>query len=112
MAGGFWKRTNDGVDLFLKVTPNASKDTVEGLVEDADGGRRLAVRVRAVPEKGKANSAVEKLLAKTLRVPKSSVSVVRGDTHRLKTVRISADGDIGAQLDELLDTLSGERDAG
>jgi uncharacterized protein YggU (UPF0235/DUF167 family) len=42
-----------------------------------------------VPEKGAANSALERLLADCLNLPKSAVSVVAGATSRLKTVRLS-----------------------
>jgi uncharacterized protein YggU (UPF0235/DUF167 family) len=47
--------------------------------------------VRAVPEKGAANAALEKLLAKALGLPASTVSVVAGGTSRLKTVRVPGD---------------------
>lgn len=51
----------------------------------------LRVRVRAVPDKGKANAAVIALLAKALGVSKSAVKLVSGDTARLKTVEIEGD---------------------
>ncbi len=54
----------------------------------------LRVRVKAVPDKGKANAAVVALLAKALGVPKTAVTLVSGDTARLKTVAI--EGDAGA----------------
>jgi uncharacterized protein (TIGR00251 family) len=49
---------------------------------------RLKVRITAPPEKGKANEAVVELLAKTLKVPKSSVEIVSGHTGRIKKVFI------------------------
>ncbi len=51
----------------------------------------LRVRVTAVPDKGKANAAVMGLLAKTLGVPKSAVTLVSGETARLKTIAIEGD---------------------
>lgn len=53
--------------------------------------RMLAVRVRAVPEKGLANRALEKLIARWLDVPASSVKVTTGETSRIKTVSITGD---------------------
>ena len=44
-----------------------------------------------MPEKGKANRALERLVADTLGVPASSVSVVSGSTARLKTLLVSGD---------------------
>lgn len=51
----------------------------------------LRVRVKAVPDKGKANAAVIGLLAKALGVPKSALTLIAGDTARLKTIDIAGD---------------------
>ncbi|THF57508.1 DUF167 family protein [Ollibium composti] len=82
---------DDGIDVFVRLTPKSSTDALEGAAEAADGSTHLKVRVRAVPEKGAANAALEKLLAKALGVPLSTVKVVTGGTSRLKTVRITGD---------------------
>lgn len=81
----------DGVRLHLRVTPNASADRIEGTEQRDDGSAVLRVRVTAVPDKGKANAAVIALLAKALGVPKSAVTVVAGETARLKTLHVSGD---------------------
>jgi uncharacterized protein YggU (UPF0235/DUF167 family) len=49
------------------------------------------MRVKAVPDKGRANAAVIALLAKALGVPKSAVRLVSGDTARLKTVEVEGE---------------------
>lgn len=90
MAGPLRLR-EDGIDLFVRLTPKSSADALEGPAEAADGSTHLKARVRAVPEKGAANAALEKLLAKALGVPASTVSVVAGGTARLKTVRVVGD---------------------
>ena len=64
-----WRLVPGGAEVRVRAQPNASKDAIEGQGEDASGQTFLKVRVRAVPEKGKANAAVEKLLAKALRGP-------------------------------------------
>ena len=56
-----------------------------------DGSAVIRVRVTAVPDKGKANAAVIVLLAKALGVPKSAISVVSGETARLKTIAVAGD---------------------
>ncbi|WP_420960599.1 DUF167 family protein [Brucella sp. IR073] len=91
MTDGFFRPEKDGVTLFVRLTPKASKDAVEGIGEQSDGRRYLNARVRAVPEDGKANKALEKLLAKTLDVPGAHVAVVAGATSRLKQVKIEGD---------------------
>jgi uncharacterized protein YggU (UPF0235/DUF167 family) len=85
------------VTLHLRVTPNAGVDRIEGSELRDDGTAVLRLRVKAVPDKGKANAAVIALIAKTLGLPKSAVSLVTGDTARLKTVAITADPEMVQQ---------------
>lgn len=81
-----------GLTLHLRVTPNAGVDRIEGTEARDDGHDVLRLRVKAVPDKGKANAAVIVLLAKALGIPKSQISLVSGDTARQKTVFIAGDG--------------------
>ncbi|ESW86490.1 DUF167 family protein [Mesorhizobium sp. RSR565B] len=78
----------DGIDLFIRLTPKSSVDRLGGAEKSADGRSHLKARVRAVPENGAANAALERLVAKALGVPASVVSVIAGGTARLKTVRV------------------------
>jgi len=87
MSAAFRLREN-GIELFVRLTPKSSVDRLEGVETSADGRSHLKARVRAVPENGAANHALEKLVAKTLGVPASAVSVVAGGTARLKTLRV------------------------
>lgn len=91
---GFYRIEKSGVTLFVRLTPKAAKDAVETVTISADGRCYLSVRVRAVPEKGLANKALEKLLAKTLQIPASTVSVDAGATSRLKQVFINGDPEV------------------
>jgi uncharacterized protein (TIGR00251 family) len=78
--------------LPVRVVPNASKSVVVGWQEDG----RLKVKVAAVPEGGRANKAVEELLAEALGLPKRAVSVEKGDASREKMLRIN-----GLSLDNI-----------
>ncbi|MEX6506989.1 DUF167 family protein [Jiella sp. M17.18] len=98
----FFAPAADGILLFVRLTPRSSADRIEGIAEDAAGSVWLAARVRAVPEFGKANAALIALLAKRLKVPKSSIAIMSGETSRSKTVRISDPPDgLAALLDGL-----------
>lgn len=101
---GFYRLTKDGAELFVRLTPRASRDAIDGVETTADGRAHLAARVRAVPEKGAANEAVEKLIASVLELPRRSVSVTFGATARLKTLRIAGDP---VRIAAKLDTLAG-----
>jgi uncharacterized protein len=77
-----------GIRLRLKVQPRARRPGIVGLAAEADGGCSLKLAVAAPPEDGKANAAVVALLAGTLGVAKSAISVVSGATDRRKLVEI------------------------
>ena len=83
----------EGVRVALKVTPKAARAGVTGVATDAAGHAVLKVRVTAPPEGGKANAALLKLLARTWRLPESSLSLAAGKTGRTKTVLIAGDPD-------------------
>ena len=84
--------------LTVRVQPKASADRVEDWGEDDAGRRYLKVRVRAVPEDGKANDAVQKLVAGWIGVPKSAVRVVTGGKTRLKGLEIEGPPELAARL--------------
>ncbi len=80
----------DGVALFVRLIPATHVDIVEGCETTADGKAHLKARVRAVPEKGKANKALVRLLAGHFGIAKSAITITAGKTSRLKTVMIAA----------------------
>jgi uncharacterized protein (TIGR00251 family) len=74
--------------LIVHLTPKASHTKIEGWARDAEGQKVLRVKVTAVPEDGKANDALIKLLARTLHLSKSKVVLMRGTTSRIKHLEI------------------------
>ncbi|MEP0520375.1 MAG: DUF167 domain-containing protein [Hyphomicrobiales bacterium] len=71
----------------MRVTPNASANRIK--IETLhDGATLVRVYVTVVPEGGKANTAVLKLLAKELGVSKSNLSIIRGQTDRNKLIKL------------------------
>jgi hypothetical protein len=81
----------DGVTVSLRVTPRAAKDNVAGLARVAEGAVEYKIGVTASPEDGKANAAVIKLLAKAWKVPKSSLSIIKGAADRRKVILVTGD---------------------
>ena len=71
----------DGIVIMVKVQPKASRAC---LGEEAGG--RLKVRLNSPPVEGKANKELIELMAKRLGIPKSSVSLVKGDKGREKSL--------------------------
>ena len=73
-----------GVMIDIAVKPRSSREGVGPVHAD-----RLVVAVNAPPVDGKANEAVVRVLAATFGIARSSVSIVRGETGRKKTVRLA-----------------------
>lgn len=69
--------------IVIKLTPKSHRNEIVGWEGD-----ELKVRVRAVPEKGKANEALLSLLAESLDVPQSCLTLLSGATSRHKRVLI------------------------
>lgn len=86
--------------LKVRVTPGAREDAISGWQADPStaSGQALRVRVRARPERGKANEAVCRLLARALALPAGSVSVKQGATSRDKLLEIDGLTDEQARL--------------
>ncbi|GAB3442098.1 DUF167 domain-containing protein [Insolitispirillum peregrinum] len=92
-----------GVKLSVRLTPKSSRDAIQGLAEDAEGGVVLRCTVTAVPENGKANAALVKMLAKAWKLPRTSIEVVGGLTDRRKTLLIHGEPvDVAAALRDKL----------
>ena len=74
---------NGSALLSVKVVPNSSREMIAGLLGDM-----LKVKVAQPPEDGKANHAVELLLARTLGIAPAHVRVIAGHSRPQKTVQI------------------------
>ena len=83
----FFQTASGAILVEIKLTPGAGRN------ELALTGDGLRARVTAIPEKGKANAALIKMLGKAWRLPKTSLTVVSGIQSREKTVRIEGDCD-------------------
>jgi uncharacterized protein (TIGR00251 family) len=80
----WWHEQRDGSwQLSVRVQPGASRTEVAG-----EYGDQLRIRLQAPPVDGKANAALVTFVAERLGVPRSAVSVVRGQTSRSKVLRV------------------------
>lgn len=70
--------------LRLRISARASRDAIRGWHDGA-----LKISITTAPEKGKANTAILKLLAKALGVSPSTLVIVHGHTSSDKLVEVS-----------------------
>jgi hypothetical protein len=79
-----WIRSKGGdTILTCRVHPNAPQNRIEKVQDD-----QLIVRLNSPPVEGKANKALIKLLAKTLHIAPSRLSLIQGDKSRTKVIVI------------------------
>lgn len=76
--------------LVARVTPRAKRDAIS--LQDG----QLRVWLRAAPVDGAANAALIALLAERLDLPRRAITIVHGETARLKRLAIE-----GLTTDEL-----------
>ena len=83
----FFQTSNDHITLNIMVQPRSSRNQVAGIHADA-----LKIKLTAPPVDGEANKRLIKYLAKLLKLPKSSLTIIRGETSRTKCISISTKG--------------------
>lgn len=91
MTDAPYRSGRDALLIDVRLTPRGGRDAIEGAAALADGRQVVRARVRAAPEDGRANAALEALMAGAFAVPRSQVSVVQGLTARVKTVAVKGD---------------------
>ncbi|MBP9770654.1 DUF167 domain-containing protein [Candidatus Gracilibacteria bacterium] len=57
------------------------------IMTDDSGEKTIKIRIKAVPEKGKANEELIKFLSKELSIPKDQITIISGKSTQLKLVR-------------------------
>jgi uncharacterized protein len=81
MTPPFLRESPAGVLLAVKVQPRASRNAIHGL-----HGAELKISVTAPPVDSAANEALVRFLAEELGCSRGSVSLIRGETSRHKTL--------------------------
>jgi uncharacterized protein len=76
--------------IRVHVIPNAKIDKVVG-----EHGDAIKIKLRAPAVEGKANTALRRFLAKTLRVPQRAIVLEQGEKSRDKVIRIDGLGEVG-----------------
>lgn len=72
------------MNIFVKVKPKAREEKIEKIDE-----AHYTVHVKDIPEKGKANDGVVRLLSDYFSIQKSKIIIISGKTSRLKVINIT-----------------------
>lgn len=90
--------TPEGVFLSVKVTPKSSKNQVVGPEGDS-----LKIKIAAQPVDGEANSELIEFVAKWLKISKSNIQLISGQTNRYKRLYIA-----GLKAVDITNKLNGQ----
>ena len=94
----FAEPRTDGLRLDIHVQPGGSRNELCG-----QHGDSLKVKVKARPVEGAANQAVREFFAELFEIPKGSVTILKGDRSRTKSILLG--GDTEKLLNRLKDVL-------
>jgi uncharacterized protein (TIGR00251 family) len=72
--------------LRIKVKPASKTDEI---IREADGSLKL--KIKAPPVEGKANKYLVEFLSEVLKLPKSKITLLKGETNSFKTLEIETE---------------------
>jgi uncharacterized protein (TIGR00251 family) len=88
-----WRALSDGLAFAVRVTPRGGRDALTAGTDE-----HFAARLAAPPVDGAANAGLVALVAKTFGVPRRAVTIVSGETSRLKRLHITGDSTVLAEI--------------
>ncbi len=80
-----FKKTKDGITIEVKVEPRSSQKGIGGVMDN----NVLKVKLTSPPVEGAANEQLIEVLAEELKVKRSQVKIIRGQSSKRKVVEIS-----------------------
>lgn len=85
-----YKKTRNGITIEVKVEPRSSQKGIAGVMDN----NVLKVRLTSPPVDGAANEQLIEVIAEILKIKRSQVRVIRGQSSKRKVVEISGVEDI------------------
>jgi len=81
-----WRVRPDGIEIAVRVTPRGGRDAFAAGTDE-----HFAARLAAAPVDGAANAALIPLVAKAFGLARRDVTLIAGETARLKRLRLAGD---------------------
>ena len=78
-----YKIKNKKLFIKLKIIPGSKINFIDTVKND-----ELVIKIKAAPEKGKANKELIKYLSKKLKTAKSEIKIISGSTSRHKLISL------------------------
>ena len=81
-------KTSEGTKLRVKISPNASQNSIAGVIDIGDNKKALKINIKAVPEDGKANKELISFLSKTWKISKNNIDIISWHSNKIKNILI------------------------
>lgn len=94
----FFEKSIQGYILRVRLSPNSSSCRTNGIIQDAKGDSFLKINVVSIPEKGKANKELTEFLASRLKITKSSIRIISGESGQWKKIVIASERPLEEKL--------------
>lgn len=86
----FYKHTDNGILLNIKVVPNSSKTMITGIENSGILNEIfLKIKISSPANENKANEELIKFLSKEFKIPKSSIELVKGSKNKEKRILLN-----------------------
>jgi uncharacterized protein (TIGR00251 family) len=93
----FYEVAEDHILLRIKAVPGSSINKIADIQEGV-----LRIKIKAPAVEGAANKELIKFLSKTLRIAKSDIDILKGETSKIKSIRVPIDENIVQKLATLV----------
>lgn len=93
MSPHYFVWDGDTLVFYVFLQPRASRNALLGLHDNA-----VKITLTSPPVGGEANKQLIQFLAKLFRVKKSNISIVAGEHHRRKRVKVCAPSQLPADF--------------
>ena len=105
LCNNILEQSKNGYVLRVRLQPNSSSCCIKEIMHTPDGDF-LKISVCHVPEKGKANKELLEFLAKKMKIAKSELEIISGETDKFKKILLKIDNnDVIAKIQLLLKEL-------
>jgi hypothetical protein len=88
-----WRAVEDGLVISVRVTPRSSREILT-----AGTAEHFVARLTAPPVEGAANAALLALVARHFALPRRAITLIAGDTARLKRLHLTGNPQALAEI--------------
>ena len=79
----WFTQTQDKITITVSVVPRSSRSEIVGIFNDS-----VKIKLTSSPHDNEANEELIRLLSKNLKIPKSNIKIIKGQTQKKKIINV------------------------